>query len=676
MSESSNLRAALVVSALLAFFGLVAIASVAEKSNTYDEIAHITAGYSYWHAGDYRLHPENGILPQRWEALPLLAQRVKFPSTDSPAWQESNVWDVGKAFFFQLENNVDRMLIASRAMIVLAAMALCGVVYFWSQRLFGTAGGFVSLLLCIFCPTILAHGRLATSDMMVTLWFVVSLGTYWIVIHRVTPWTVLASSLAMALLFVSKFSAAIMLPVAGVLLAIRLGAGRPLTVRWFGRRKLVTSRGKQLGVLAAAAAAHVVIVVAVIWTMYGFRYATFREAVAGRDHMFGMESVESLSPPGAIGKAIDFASVHHLLPESYLHGFAYTLVFSEKRNAFLDGEYSQRGWRSFFVWSFFYKTPVSTMAVLLMAAIAVPVARRKKSVVSRRVQREVYRALPLWVFLIVYWVIAILSNLNIGHRHILPTYPMMFILAGAAGYCFRGGARGMKWLVAVAIAALAIESLATFPNYLAYFNSIAGGPRHGYQHLVDSSLDWGQDLPGFKRWLAEEQTAEFANKPVYLSYFGSSDPEYYGIDVRRLEGYFDRREGQQVPLEPGTYCISATMLQGVYSRLFGPWTEKYESYYQQVTAEINRLAEELKDDPALAERIKNDPQATEERRRVFDTITAYNHARAARLFAFLRLREPDDFVGYSILVYRLDERDLEAAQFKPPAEWGEYFRGN
>jgi hypothetical protein len=271
-------------------------------------------------------------------------------------------------------------------------------------------------------------------------------------------------------------------------------------------------------------------------------------------------------------------------------------------------------------------------------------------------------------------VIAILSNLNIGHRHILPTYPVMFILAGAAGYWFRSGPRGMKWLVSVAMEALAVESLATFPNYLAYFNSIAGGPRHGYQHLVDSSLDWGQDLPQLKRWLSEAQTAEFANKPVYLSYFGTSDPEYYGIDVRRLEGHFDRREGQQLPLEPGTYCISATMLQGVYSRLFGPWTETYEKYYQDVAAEINRLSAEMKNDPALAERIKNDPNATEERQRVFDTITAYNHARAARLFAFLRLREPDDFVGYSILVYRLNERDLEAAQFKPPAEWAEYFR--
>ena len=676
MSESSNLRAALVVAVLLAVFALIAMASVVEKSNTFDEIAHLTAGYSYWHTGDYRLHPENGVLPQRWAAVPLLFENVTFPPTDSVDWQRSNVWRVGEAFFFRSGNDLDKLLWRARGMVVLATVALGAVVYWWSRKLFGAAGAMVSLLLFVLCPTILANGRLVTSDMMAALWFVVSLGTYWIVLHRVTPRTVLASSLALGLLMVSKFSAVVMLPVALILLAVRLGAGRVLVIKWRGRGRLVKGRLRQLAVLGAVAAVHAVVAVAVIWVMFGFRYATFREAVAGRDQMFGGETVDSLVPKGIVGASLRFANDHQLLPQPYLHGFAFTLAFSEKRNAFLDGEYSLRGWRSFFVRSFFYKTPLPTLAILLAAAIAVPAARKRlNSAVVRRVQRGVYRAVPLWVFLIVYWAFAISSNLNIGHRHILPTYPLMFILTGAAGYWFTSGRRVMKWFVVVALAALAIESLATFPNYLAYFNSLAGGPRQGYRHLVDSSLDWGQDLPALKRWLEEEQTAEYANQPVYLSYFGTALPEYYGVDVRRLPGYFDRREGEQMPLEPGTYCISASMLQGIYSRLFGPWTEEYERYYQQVAGELNRLAEEMKRDPAAAERIAKDPDAVEERKRLYDTITAYNLARMSRLAAFLKLREPDDFVGYSILVYRLNQRDLEMAQFGLPAEWEEYFRG-
>ena len=50
----------------------------------------------------------------------------------------------------------------------------------------------------------------------------------------------------------------------------------------------------------------------------------------------------------------------------------------------------------------------------------------------------------------------------------------------------------------------AIESIKVAPDFLAYFNELAGGPANGYRHLVDSSLDWGQDLPKLKEWLVRE----------------------------------------------------------------------------------------------------------------------------------------------------------------------------
>ena len=69
------------------------------------------------------------------------------------------------------------------------------------------------------------------------------------------------------------------------------------------------------------------------------------------------------------------------------------------------------------------------------------------------------------------------------------------------------------------------------PHYLAYFSPVVGGPEQGYRHLVDSSLDWGQDLPGLQKWLiAHRQPGE----PVYLSYFGTADPARYGINAIAL----------------------------------------------------------------------------------------------------------------------------------------------
>ena len=51
---------------------LLAVTAISGKTNTFDEIAHLTAGYGYWTAGTYHLNPENGNLPQRLAALPLL----------------------------------------------------------------------------------------------------------------------------------------------------------------------------------------------------------------------------------------------------------------------------------------------------------------------------------------------------------------------------------------------------------------------------------------------------------------------------------------------------------------------------------------------------------------------------------------------------------------------------
>jgi hypothetical protein len=52
------------------------------------------------------------------------------------------------------------------------------------------------------------------------------------------------------------------------------------------------------------------------------------------------------------------------------------------------------------------------------------------------------------------------------------------------------------------------------------------------------------------------------------------------------------------------------------------------------------------------------------------TLKYYEMCRFARLTAYLRQREPDDNVNYSILVYRLTEADLARALDGPPPELG------
>ncbi|HEY6357390.1 MAG TPA: hypothetical protein VIX35_04050, partial [Vicinamibacterales bacterium] len=117
-------------------------------------------------------------------------------------------------------------------------------------------------------------------------------------------------------------------------------------------------------------------------------------------------------------------------------------------------------------------------------------------------------------------------------------------------------------LVGLTVAWGAASSFWVFPHYLAYFNESIGGPSHGYRYLVDSNLDWGQELKDLKRFMDEHHIAK-----VYLSYFGTDTPDRYGIVYAALPSYDLPREALQAPspLPAGSWvAISATMLQGVY----------------------------------------------------------------------------------------------------------------
>jgi hypothetical protein len=247
--------------------------------------------------------------------------------------------------------------------------------------------------------------------------------------------------------------------------------------------------------------------------------------------------------------------------------------------------------------------------------------------------------------------------LNIGHRHLLPTYPAMLVLAGGL-VVWLERSTATRMVVALVALAYVLESGRTWPNYLAYFNQLAGGPRHAYRHMVDSSLDWGQDLTGLADWLRRNPPGA---TPVYLAYFGSGSPEYYGIKSRRLPGYFDtwRRRDEWYELRGGIYAVSATMLQTVYTMVPGPWCVPYEQLYQTGLTTLRAIA-----DPS------GDIAAREARMRTFlaNEWILFDHLRFARLAAYLRGREPDDDVEHTILIYRLTEAQVRDALYGPPAE--------
>jgi hypothetical protein len=638
----------------------MAVTAVGGKSNVFDEALHQTGGYAHWVLADYRIQPENGNLPQRIFGLPLAlnAEHYRFPSTDSELWRDSAQWTLARLFFFGEDNDFTSMLRRGRALAALLGAGIALLVYAWSRHLFGREGAALSLLLAAFSPNLLAHGPLMTSDATLTLALGAALACFWTALHRTSPWSVVASGLACGLLFVSKFSAVLFAPMALVLTALRIADGRALRVRcWRGWRR-IESRGRQLAALCAVLGIHAVLVWGVIWASYGFRYEAF--GPVGPPDSKLMESWESLlEAPGPVTPLLRVARDRRLLPEAYVYGAAFAHKHAGARYAFLNGEFGVTGWWYFFPYAFAVKTPLALFALLALAAGAAFAQRRLGKGDGPRAGRAsgFYAAAPLWVLIAVYGLFSLTANVNVGLRHLLPIYPALFVLAGAAARWIVWRRRLPAALTVAAALAFVAASLAIRPHYLAFFNALVG-PERGYRHLVDSSLDWGQDLPGLAVWLEADPGAR-GGDPVYLAYFGSSSPASYGVRARALPSYHAWSGAVAAPsleLEAGVYCISATQLQSVYTDHPGPWTAARETLYQRA-----RDAFEARLAAGGGAPDWRDPSLR-------GAYRVYDQLRFGRLAAYLRRREPDAHVGYSILVYRLSEQQLHAALREPPAE--------
>lgn len=634
-------------------------------STTFDEIAHLTAGYTYWTHEDYRFQPENGNFPQRFAALPLLTQNVTFPPASGEDWRAANVWRIGHAFFHENGNNLPSMLAAGRAMNALLSGTLCFVIFLWSRQLFGPCGAFLALLLAVFCPSLLANGGLITSDTAAALGLTVATLAWWRLLHRQTLTRLLAAGLGAGLLAISKYSVVLFAPMAVLMLGIRLMRPAPLVFIFQTHRWRITGwrRIPALGFTSLVATG---LCITVIWSAYSFRYSA---APRGQENHLAMSQawdevlLKNMPPsiatgsdivdlrPGAVQAFVTSARTYQLLPEAWLYGLAYVEKNARGRLAYFAGEYRLTGWRTFFPTVFLLKTTLPALALIILGVIGVLLTPSG----LRRIW--LYRIAPLLVLLAVYWAFSIHSTLNIGHRHILPIYPAFYILAG--GSLLLLNHHRMWALVLIGLLVWHThESRSIRPDYLAYFNSIAGGPERAHRLFVDSSLDWGQDLPRLKLWLDEHAR----NEPVFLSYFGTGSPKHTGIAATRIaDANYDREPRPTVPaLTGGVYCLSSTMFSRVYSSVRGPWSNRDEAAYQQLSAWLSHLRAL----PAGAPPTWFDGTVVDSSE-LSARLDHYEHLLFGRLCHFLQLRAPDARIGYSIRIFRLTDEEATLVQKAP-----------
>jgi hypothetical protein len=174
-----------------------------------------------------------------------------------------------------------------------------------------------------------------------------------------------------------------------------------------------------------------------------------------------------------------------------------------------------------------------------------------------------------------YLLVAMVGPLNIGVRHILPVFPFIFTLLGAAGASLLKRGKPWVYVVVILLLAHAVESLRAFPNYIPFGNAMWGGPANSHKYFSDANVDWAQQLKWTRQWLDEHNVKECS-----FAYFAAPFllPSDYDIPCKLLPT-FDTNYNQEIEVPPivkGPILISYGDLGGYE---FGTWVRNpYESF--------------------------------------------------------------------------------------------------
>ena len=509
----TNFLAALVLAILLA----VSISTAARDSLTFDEKAHIVAGYSYLTQKDHRLNPEHPPLLKDLAAIPLLFIKPNFPSQSlnwtqndsAPAWWVQ--FDLGNEFLYESGNDPSQIIFWSRAPMILLLVVLAAFVFWWAKRLGGPWTGLGALLLTAFSPTLIAHGRLVTTDVGAALGVLMATAAWLWFLKNPSIKRSVGAGAVLGLALLTKFSVLLLIPSFALITIVYVLIHRQSVGRYIG-----------LSILAGVVAA------LTIWPVYAFHISSYPAERQLRD------TAADLAPyPNPTIRNLELQLTREPLLRPWAQ-YARGVLMANQRASFGNttyflGEVSASGRADYFPIIYFFKEPLALHLLTLIALVGLWRIRKNFVVLS------------FIIFVIIYWAFAIKSNLNIGVRHLLPTYPFIFILLML----------GVKRFNRIAVAGVLIwyigSSAAAFPYYLSYYNELAGGINNGYKIAVDSNYDWGQD---FYRLLAFVQDNNISQ--LNLDYFGGEDPQYWLGDV-------------YIPLDPketptGWLAISANHL--------------------------------------------------------------------------------------------------------------------
>jgi 4-amino-4-deoxy-L-arabinose transferase-like glycosyltransferase len=467
-------------------------------SNTWDEPEHLAAGIELLDRGQYEYDTEHPPFGRVLLALgPYLAGARSFGTPPPNGTQE------GIDILYS-GGHYARYLTLARAGVLPFLALLLFATWLWARRLFRSQGAaLLSVLLLVSVPAVLGHAALASLDVAAAATCLLALYTLqlWVVSARLRDAALfgLAAGLAVG----TKFSAVPFIGLALPALAL-VQAALPADA------PLAGARSRLLGLALALLAALLPLAVA-----YGPRSSNPAGVAARFDW-----AVSYLLQERGLDHQLGVLLSHLWLPrelKDLVNGIVAVKAHNDSGHlSYLLGHVRLTGWWYFYLVALAVKTPIPLLA-------AGPVGLAWLGRDGWR-SRNGWALAPAVLVGLMLTFASAFSRINIGIRHVLVLYP--FFALGAAYVTVRT----WRWLaawrnrrlaagaVAVMLALLAwqLSTLWTaYPDYLPYFNEAVPHPQ---RVLVDSDLDWGQDLRRL-----ELRAAQLRIPQLRLAYRGTAD---------------------------------------------------------------------------------------------------------------------------------------------------------
>jgi len=498
-------------------------------SATMDEVAHVPASYVMVKELDYRLNPEHPPLAKILAGVSIVLSGSV--NLDGVSLVGLDQWGTGWKMLYETKSDPAKVLFWGRFPIILLTIFLGLFIYRWCKELFGKRTALIVLILYASYPDILAHGRLVTTDVASALGFAVAVYYFNKLLDKSSRRTIFAAGLATGIAFLFKFSAVI-LPISFLLLIFAKVFFFSKDKKYFINLKLLLRDWFFVSAIA----------VILVWLAY---IPLVLHTSLQAEHNLIETSLPTIYLSG-VRSFLHFLESNFLLRALGHFLLGLFLVFGRVaggNDTFIMGQMSEKSFHWFFPVAWLIKTPIPVI-VLFLTSIALMIRLKVKKSLDRK------QSWILLVFLIpffLYWFISITGSLNLGIRHLIPTIPFLLLSIGfLVNYLIVLNRNFIHLFIGLAIVNV-FSVYSNFPHFLSYFNESV--PRdQRYEYLIDSSLDWGQDLLRLKKFVDDNQIHN-----IKVDYFGGSKASYYIPDSIALHS----KDGPTT----GWLAISASFFQ-------------------------------------------------------------------------------------------------------------------